>query len=46
MYRATTSAEQARRRNQALGCGQTVTDWRLYAADHRRIDGEGNQTAE
>jgi len=23
-----------------------VTDWRLYTADHRHIDGGGNQTAQ
>jgi hypothetical protein len=26
-----------------MGCGVTVTDWRLYTADHRHIDGGGNQ---
>jgi hypothetical protein len=26
-------------RNQPLGCGVTGTDWRLYTADHRHIDG-------
>src|SRR6516162_3680257 len=30
------------RRNQPLGCVVTVTDWRLYTADHRHIDGGGN----
>src|SRR6516164_3293879 len=29
------------RRNQPLGCVVTVTDWRLYTADHRHIDGVG-----
>ena len=34
-------------RNQPLGCGVTVTDWRLYTADHRQhIDGGGKQTAQ
>jgi hypothetical protein len=33
-------------RNQPLGCGVTVTNWRLYTADHRHIDGGGNQNAE
>jgi len=33
-------------RNRPLGCGVTVTDWRLYTADHRQhIDGSGNQNA-
>ena len=26
-------------RNQPLGRGVTVTDWRLYTADHRQLDG-------
>ena len=33
-------------RNQPLGRGVTVTDWRLYTADHRHIDGGGNQTTQ
>jgi hypothetical protein len=32
--------------NQPLGCGVTVTDWRLYTADHRHIDGGGNHNAQ
>ena len=40
MHRATTSAEQAPDpRNQPLSRGVTVTDWRLYTADHRQLDG-------
>jgi len=30
----------------ALGYGVTVTNWRLYMADHQHIDGGGNQNAE
>ena len=33
-------------RNQPPGRDVTVTDWRLYTADHRDIDGGGNQNAE
>jgi hypothetical protein len=33
-------------RNQPPGRGVTVTDWRLYTADHRHLDGGGNQTAQ
>jgi hypothetical protein len=32
-------------RNQPLGRGVTVTDWRPYTADHRHIDGGGNHNA-
>jgi hypothetical protein len=33
-------------RDKPLGCGVTVTDWRLYTADHRPLHGGGNQTAQ
>jgi hypothetical protein len=47
MYRAMTSAVKGPDpRNQPLGRGVTVTDWRLHTADPRHIDGSGNQTAE
>jgi len=32
--------------NQPPGCGVAVTDWRLYTADHRHIDGSRNQNPE
>jgi hypothetical protein len=41
MYRAMTNAEQARPVDKPKGGGVTVTDWRLYTADHRHIDGAG-----
>jgi len=47
MYRVTTSAVLGPDlRDEPLGCGVTATDWRLYTADHRHIDGGGNQTAQ
>ena len=40
MYRVTTSAILGPDlRNQPPGRGVTVTDWRLYTADHRQLDG-------
>ena len=46
MYRATTSAERPDPCDKPKGCGVTVTDWRLYTADHRDVDGGGNQNVE
>ena len=47
MYRVTTSAVLGPDlRDEPLGCGVTVTDWRLYTADHPHIDGGGNQNAQ